>query len=49
VPAINKTTISFFPNIFDISIENKKIFEIENYDKDLFFALSHGVGRGHFK
>ena len=44
--AINKTTISFFPNIFDISIENKKIFEIENYDKDLFFALSHGVGRG---
>jgi len=47
--AINKTTISFFPNVFDISIENKKIFEIKNYDKDLFFALSHGVGRGILK
>lgn len=44
--AINNTSISFFPNIFDSSIENIKIFENKNYDKDLFFALSHGVSRG---
>ena len=44
--ALNNTSISFFPNIFDLSIENKKIFENKTYDKDLFFALSHGVSRG---
>tara|TARA_B110000858_G_scaffold70281_1_gene81631 strand:- start:174 stop:1232 length:1059 start_codon:yes stop_codon:yes gene_type:complete len=47
--AINNTSVSFFPNIFDSSIEDKKIFENKTYDKDLFFALSHGVGRAILK
>jgi hypothetical protein len=42
-------SISFFPNIFDISIESNKIFEINDYDFDVFFALSYGVGTGKIR
>ena len=41
--------VSFFPNIFDSSIENLKIFEKSEFVHDLFFALSHGVGSGKIK
>ena len=41
--------ISFFPNIVDVTIENKKIFENKTYDKDVFFAISHGVGTGKLR
>ena len=39
-------SISFFPNIFDKSIESKRIFDIKDYQFDVFFALSYGVGTG---
>ena len=42
-------SISFFPNIFDKSIESKRIFDIENYQFDVFFALSYGVGTGKIR
>ena len=42
-------SISFFPNIFDKSIESNKIFEIKNYEFDVFFALSYGVGTGKIR
>ena len=42
-------SISFFPNIFDKSIESNKIFNIKNYQFDVFFALSYGVGTGTIK
>ena len=41
--------ISFFPNIVDNTIENQKIFEIKQHEKDVFFALSHGVGTGKLR
>ena len=41
--------ISFFPNIVDSSIENMKIYENINHTKDVFFALSHGVGTGKLR
>ena len=41
--------ISFFPNIVDSSIENMKIYENINHSKDVFFALSHGVGTGKLR
>jgi len=47
--ANSKNFISFFPNIFDASIENLKIFENFDFKYDLFFALSHGVGSGKIK
>ena len=47
--AINNTFIAFIPNIFDKSIEDKKIFENNSYTKDIFFELSHGVGSGRLK
>ena len=42
-------SISFFPNIFDKSIESNRIFDIENYQFDIFFALSYGVGTGKIR
>ncbi len=42
-------SISFFPNIFDQSIENMKIFENNNFKYDIFFALSYGVGTGKIR
>ena len=42
-------SISFFPNIFDKSIESNRIFDIENYQFDVFFALSYGVGTGKIR
>ena len=42
-------SISFFPNIFDKSIETNKIFEIEDFEFDVFFALSYGVGTGKIR
>ena len=41
--------ISFFPNIVDSTIENQKIYENKEYEKDVFFALSHGVGTGKLR
>ena len=45
----NHNSISFFPNIFDKSIENMKIFEKSNYLYDVFYALSYGVGTGKIR
>ena len=45
----NKNSISFFPNIFDKSIETNKIFEKSYFDYDLFYALSYGVGTGKLR
>ena len=45
----SKNSISFFPNIFDKSIENQKIFDKKNFDYDVFYALSYGVGTGKIK
>ena len=42
-------SISFFPNIFDSSIERLKIFENSSFDYDIFYALSFGVGTGKIK
>ena len=42
-------SISFFPNIFDKSIENLRIYENYSYDYDVFYALSYGVGSGKIK
>ena len=42
-------SISFFPNIFDLSIENKRIFEFVDFQYDVFFALSFGVGTGKIR
>ena len=39
----------FIPNPTDKSIESKEIFLLDNFDFDLFFAVSHGVGRGTLK
>lgn len=41
--------ISYFPNIFDKSIERMKIFENDSFKSDIFFALSHGVGTGKLR
>ena len=38
--------ITFFPNIVDSSVENMQIYKNSNHSKDVFFALSHGVGTG---
>jgi len=46
---ITNNFISFFPNIVDSTIENQKIYENKEYDKDVFFALSHGVGTGKLR
>jgi len=44
-----KNSISFFPNIFDSSIERLKIFENNTFEFDVFYALSYGVGSGKIK
>lgn len=46
---ISNNFISFIPNIVDSSIENMKIYENDNHSKDVFFALSHGVGTGKLR
>ncbi len=45
----DNNSISFFPNIFDSSIEQLKIFDINSYEYDIFYALSYGVGSGKLK
>ena len=45
----NTNSISFFPNIFDLSIEKMKIFENNSFEYDVFYALSYGVGSGKIK
>ena len=45
----DNNSISFFPNIFDSSIEQLKIFEIDSFEYDIFYALSYGVGSGKIK
>ena len=45
----DNNSISYFPNIFDKSIEYMKIFEKQVYDYDVFFALSFGVGTGKIR
>ena len=42
-------SISFFPNIFDKSIEHMRIFELADYTYDVFYALSYGVGTGKIR
>ena len=42
-------SISFFPNIFDSSIERLKIFENSFFEYDVFYALSYGVGSGKIR
>ena len=47
---LNKNnSISFFPNIFDRSIEHMKIFDQSEYEYDVFYALSFGVGTGKIR
>ncbi len=46
---ISNNFITFFPNIVDSTIENLKIFKENNHKKDIFFALSHGVGTGKLR
>ena len=46
---VSDNFISFFPNIVDSSIESMKIYENINHPKDVFFALSHGVGTGKLR
>jgi hypothetical protein len=41
--------ITFFPNIVDPTIEKLKIFNNSEHNKDIFFALSHGVGTGKLR
>lgn len=41
--------VSFFPNIFDASMDNLKIFEQADYTSDVFFAMSQGVGSATMK
>ena len=45
----SNNSISFFPNIFDSSIERLKIFDNNSYEFDVFFALSFGVGSGKIR
>ncbi len=46
---VSNNFISFFPNIVDSTVENLKIFEQTSHPKDVFFALSHGVGTGKLR
>ena len=45
----NNNSISFFPNIFDSTIERLKIFENNSFEHDVFYALSYGVGSGKIR
>ena len=45
----SNNSISFFPNIFDSSIERLKIFENNSFEFDVFYALSYGVGSGKIR
>ncbi len=47
--AINNMRISFIPNLFDQSIDNLEIYKNNNFEYDIFFAMSHGVGSGKLK
>ncbi len=46
---VSNNFVTFFPNIVDSSIENLRIFEESHHKKDVFFALSHGVGTGKLR
>ena len=45
----SRNSISFFPNIFDKSIENLTIYDNNYFKYDLFYALSYGVGTGKLR
>ena len=45
----DSNSISFFPNIFDSSIEQLRIFENNSFEYDIFYALSYGVGSGRIR
>ena len=44
-----KNKVFYIPNPVDESFENMKIYNNENFNNDVFFALSHGVHRGTLK
>jgi glycosyltransferase involved in cell wall biosynthesis len=44
-----KYKISYIPNPVDISFENLKVYNNNDPEFDLFFAMSHGVHRGTLK
>ena len=46
---VSDNFISFFPNIVDATVENMKIYDQTSHSKDVFFALSHGVGTGKLR
>lgn len=46
---VSENFISFFPNIVDSTVENLRIYEQASHLKDVFFALSHGVGTGKLR
>ena len=46
---VSQNFISFFPNIVDSTVENLKIYKQASHSKDVFFALSHGVGTGKLR
>jgi len=45
----NKYKIFYMPNPVDISFETLKNYEKNNFNHDVFFAMSHGVHRGVLK
>ena len=45
----NKDKIFYIPNPVDSSFEKLKVYENKSYNRDLFFAMSHGVHRGRLK
>ena len=44
-----KNKVFYIPNPVDESFENMKIYNNENFNNDVFFAMSHGVHRGTLK
>ncbi len=44
-----KYKISFIPNPVDESLDDMNVYENDNQEYDLFFAMSHGVHRGVLK
>ena len=44
-----KNKIFYIPNPVDVSFENLEVYNNEDHDYDLFFAMSHGVHRGTLK
>jgi len=45
----NNSNIFYIPNPVDSSFEKLRVYENKSYNRDLFFAMSHGVHRGQLK